>query len=299
MIIAVNQITKDIMLEIDALLNACKAHDGNSIPIYKHLIEKKHPIACNLLYYQDNKLIGYLRSFFFYADACEISIMVAPNFRRKKIATQLLNDIIPVLENEGIKKLVFSTPYKINSAWLESLGLVHRNSEYHMQYFANLKTNIPIPKASIRYAKFEDIDSLCEIDRQSFPNKKVDKDSLFQGLLQTPNCDLFALVHENKVIGKAHAFTETDKVRLTDIGIIQEYRSQGFGRAIVKHCINHALLRNKTSIALDVEAVNSKAIKLYEQMGFKIVNSHDYFQTITHENHYGLAPILSKSHKKL
>jgi ribosomal protein S18 acetylase RimI-like enzyme len=298
MITSVNQITKDLMLEIDALLNDCKEHDGNSIPIYKHLIERKHPIACNLLYYKDNKLIGYLRSFFFYADTCEMSVMVSPNFRRQKIATQLLSQIIPILENEGIKKLVFSTPAKINNSWLESLGLAHRNSEYHMQYFSNLKTNITIPKASIRYAKFDDIESLCNIDEQSFPNKKVDKDTLFQGLFKTPNCDLFALVHDGKVIGKAHSFTESDKVRLTDIGILSEYRSQGFGRAIIKHCINHALLRNKTNIALDVETLNTKAIKLYEQMGFKAINSHDYFQTTTPENHYGLAPILAKHHKK-
>lgn len=288
----INQITTNELIDLEKLLQKCEEKDGNTIPIYKHLIDKRHPIACNLLYYLNQNLVAYLRSFFFYSEACEIALMVAPEYRRKKIASTLLQNIIPVLENEGIKQLIFSTPAKINSTWLKKLGLTYRNSEYHMQYDLHKKNNIKTQKLEIRFAKEDDIHVLCKIDETAFPNKKVDPDYLFQSLLKTDNCDLFVLVHENKVVGKAHVFIESDKVRLTDIGVLPEYRSQGFGSALIKYCINYSLLRNKLNIALDVETTNIGALKLYKNLGFKITNSHDYWCTPIGANNYGLNDIL-------
>jgi ribosomal protein S18 acetylase RimI-like enzyme len=292
MLTRVNQITVSELLDIEKLLNKCKEHDGNSIPIYKHLIDKKHPIACNLLFYDNNELQGYLRSFFFYSDACEITLMVAPGHRREKIATKLIKEIIPIMQQEGIIKLIFSTPPKINTKWLENLGLKYRNSEFHMQYDPRKKALIKPRPAKIRFAHTDDIPILCKIDEASFPNKKVDPDSLFQSLLRTSNCDLFVLSHEGVVVGKAHLFTESDKIRLTDIGVLPEFRSKGYGSSLIKHCINHALVRNKTNIVLDVETNNDGALKLYNNLGFNIVNSHDYWYTVETGNNYGLSSIL-------
>ncbi|MDF1758410.1 MAG: GNAT family N-acetyltransferase [Legionellaceae bacterium] len=292
MLTSINQISVSELIDIEKLLQKCSEHDGNSIPIYKHLIDKRHPIACNILYHENNQLIGYLRSFFFYADACEITLMVEPAHRRKKVATKLLKEILPIMREEGIKKLIFSTPPKINAKWFEKLGLKYRNSEYHMQYDLNNKSTMKPKPAKIRFAKYEDIPILCKIDEAAFPNKKVDPDTLFQSLLKTSNCDLFVLTLDGNVIGKAHIFTEPDKVRLTDIGILPEYRSQGFGSSLIKHCVNHALVRNKTNIALDVETTNEGALKLYQNLGFNITNTHDYWYTPIDCDNFGLNDIL-------
>lgn len=281
------------LLEIESLLQACKEHDGNSIPIYKHLIDKKHPIPCNILYYLNQQLVGYLRSFFFYADACEIALMVLPKYRRKRIATQLIQTIIPIMQREGIKKLIFSTPAKINDAWLKKLGLQYRNSEYHMQYNIQNSANVKTNPAKIRFAKKEDIPIMCIIDNAAFPNKKEDPVGIFNNLLKTKNCDLLVLEHDDKVVAKAHIFTETDKIRLTDIGVLPEYRALGFGKSLVKHCINHCLVRNKTNIVLDVESKNASAINLYLKLGFKIINTHDYWATPENNENYGLSAILN------
>ncbi len=297
MLTCVNELSNSQLDDIDSLLNECKQHDGNSIPIYKHLIEKKHPLPCNILYYLDNKLVGYLRSFFFFEDACEITLMVSPKLRRQGIATQLLETIIPIMQKEYIKKLIFSTPAQTHNEWFKKLGLTYRNSEYHMQYNLRNQSSIKPKPAKIRFATMDDIKELCIIDNFAFPNKKVEPEALFISLLNTNNCEIFVLTINNKLIGKAHVFTETQKVRLTDIGIHPEYRSQGFGTSLIKHCINHCLRRNKTNIVLDVETNNEGALKLYKNLGFEITNSHDYWYTKENQENYGLNSII-KNHKK-
>lgn len=292
MLMCLNGLSVNQLADIDRLLVKCKQHDGNSIPIYKHLIEKPHPLPCNILYYCKEQLAGYLRSFFFFHDACEISLMVDPNLRRKRIGTQLLEAILPIMQNEYISKLIFSTPHKINDEWFKELGLIYRNSELHMQYNLKNKLNVKINPAVIRFATHNDIHDLCTIDNYAFPNKKSEPESLFNSLLKTANCEIIVLTFENQVIGKAHIFTETDKIRLTDIGIHPEYRAQGYGRTLLKYCINHCLLRNKTNIVLDVETDNASAIKLYKNLGFEITNSHDYWYTPPNKENYGLNALI-------
>lgn len=294
MLTASHELSATQLAAIDNLLQKCKEHDGNSIPIYRHLIEKKHPVPCNLLYYKDDVLAGYLRSFFFFANACEVTLMVAPEFRRQKIGAELLKTIIPIMQKESITKLIISTPPKLHDTWFKELGLTYRNSEYHMRYNLKSKSSTQTKPVKIRFANKDDVPRLCEIDSSAFPNKKIDPESIFTNLLRTPNCEIFVLTVDNNVIGKAHIFSESDKARLTDIGIDPACRSHGFGSALIKHCINFCLMRNKTNIVLDVETANLGALKLYKNLGFEIVNSHDYWYTDENLENFGLDSIISK-----
>lgn len=52
------------------------------------------------------------------------------------------------------------------------------------------------------------------------------------------------------------------------IGIIQAYRSQGIGRALMKIAIEKAKAKGLTRIDLSVRSPNKPAIALYEKMGF-------------------------------
>jgi ribosomal protein S18 acetylase RimI-like enzyme len=277
------------LYEVDKLHKDCKQADGNAIAIYRHLIEKRHPIACNVLCYQDKRLLGYLRTYFFYADACEVALMVAPEHRRQGIASRLFQEILPVMIQENIVSLIFSTPHEANSAWLSHLNFTYRNSEYQMQYDRNQPVKVLIKSALIRPANIADIPILCAIDDTCFPNKKPDPEALFLSLLRTPNCDLFVLEQNGEVIGKAHIFTESDRVRLTDIGILPAARGQGFGATLIKHCINHALVRNKTKIFLDVETTNERALSLYTKLGFIITNTQDYWRSPDNAADFGLS----------
>lgn len=283
--------------DLEALMARCKAKDQNTVPIYKHLIDKFHTLPCNILYYDNDLLIGYLRTYFFYTNACEVAVMVDPDFRRRGIARAMLNEIIPILQIEQIKNLYFSTPKGLNQDWLEELKFTFHGSERQMQYNPQKPISVTFKPAAIRLASQKDIPVLIEIDDLCFPNKKPDAEEVFRNLLTSSNCSIFVLTQDNKIVGKAHVFKESDRARITDIGVLPEYRGRGLASTLIKYCINHALINNKSKIVLDVELTNESALKLYDGLGFEITNAHDYWCTPKDAPEFGLSAFLCHSNK--
>lgn len=295
MITRTHQMGGKQLADLELLMDACKTVDHNTLPIYKHLIDKRHTLPCNTLYYDNGYLIGYLRTFFFYANTCEIALMVDPKHRRLGVARALLTEILPIVLQERMTSLIFSTPKDLHKSWFSSLGMNYRGSELQMQYDPQKPTAIAYKPAQIRLATINDIPTLIELDNICFPNKKEDPEDLFRNLLITNNCAVFVLVQDNRILGKAHVFKESDRARITDIGVYPNYRGQGFASALIKYCINHALINNKPKIVLDVETTNESALTLYEGLGFSITNAHDYWITQENKPDYGLSTFLHSS----
>lgn len=281
--------------DLEGLMERCQQVDQNTIPIYKHLIDKRHMLACNLLYYDGNILVGYLRTFFFYATACEVALMVDPAHRRRSIARALVKEIIPTLQAEGIDTLYFSSPKSLNKVWFEKLGLSPHGSERQMQYDPHKPVTVTFKPVPIRLATTNDIPVLITLDDVCFPNKKQAPEDVFRNLLAASNCAIFVLIEDQRIVGKAHVFKENDRARITDIGVFPEYRGQGLARTLIKYCINHAIINNKPKIVLDVEVTNESASKLYDGLGFRITNAHDYWSTVSNAPEFGLSGFLCDS----
>jgi GNAT superfamily N-acetyltransferase len=64
-------------------------------------------------------------------------------------------------------------------------------------------------------------------------------------------------------------FTGHPKLYITAIAVIDEYRGQGFGEMLMKFAIGHAQSRGYARVGLSVDAANSRAIGLYEKLGFE------------------------------
>lgn len=269
-----NQLT-----ELDALCAECKKADGNIVAIYRHLLDKARPIACNILYYDQKRLIGFLRTFFFFEGTCEIAMMVDPAYRRRGIARQMFHEIEAYIHPLDTQTLTFSVPHGINQDWLTSLGLSYQGSEYRMHYQPT--TMIQKKATNVRLATYEDIPLLCNIDVSCFPKQRADLEFRFQGLIDDPECEIFIIHQEGVPVGKTHLFWYTDGVRLTDIAVLPQAQRRGFASTLISHCIDHALAANKSDITLDVETDNKNALNLYVRLGFVVSNAHDYWNIPT------------------
>lgn len=272
------------LLALDELCTACKKTDGNLIAIYRHLLGKNRGRLSNILRYaappkssgHPQTLSGFLSVFFFYEKSCEISLMVAPKFRRQGIATRMLKAIWPLIESEGVETLVFSLPHGLNDAWLLAMGLRYQNSEFQMQLTEQHPEGSV--NACVRVATLADISALCAIDAACFSTHGIDMPSRFHLLLNDPAHCLFIITQDNVPVGKAHLNWQTRGARLSDIAIIPDAQQRGLGSALLAHCIHHALHANKPDIFLDVEATNKQALGLYTRLGFTINNALDYWK---------------------
>lgn len=277
MLIYNNQLTNIQLHAVDILSASCRAVDGGIPTLYRHILEQKRVTENNILYYQNDNLVGFLSVYFFYTDACEISLMVAPTHRRQGIAKQLLQAIMPLLIAKQMNTLIFSTPTVVNEAWLSRLGLHYQSSEYQMQRNSYEPILITKHALTIRKATVEDISALCDIDALCFAKEHSNMPTRFTNLMDDSNYTLLLALHDDEAVGKAHLRWQTDSVILSDIAIIPRYQGQGWGSELLAYCINHVLTLGKTKLLLDVETSNHNALSLYTRHGFKLANASDYW----------------------
>lgn len=277
MLTCTNQLSAQQLTDLEKLCDLCKATDSNLVAFYKHYLSQKRSSPCNILYYQQNQLIGFLSLFFFYKDACEIALMVAPAHRRDGIASRLIKECLSLIKTQPINTLIFSAPSELNTHWLSIKGFHHCGSEYQMQRLQGAPLMVQNDSLILRLAILEDIEALCAIDRLCFQTQQSNLEGRFHELLNSQSHRLFLALKDGNPIGKAHVSFQQETNQLSDIGIIPSLQGQGYGSLLISHCINFAQSANKKPVSLDVETTNQHALKLYTQLGFTVVNAYDFW----------------------
>ncbi len=263
--------------DFNKLCNRCKKYDGNIVANYPHILQSKRQRPSIILYYHQEKLIGFLSTYFFYADACEIALMVDPKYRRRKIATLMLQQIIPLLLTENIRAIIFSSPNGLNNTWLSILNFSYQSSEFELHRKSSIKL---LPKdlgLNIRKATIEDIESLSAIDDACFNQQETELNLRLHQLLNDTQYTIFIALKSNVPIGKAHICWQQDHALLTDIAILPKFQGQGFGSALLTRCVNFCLNANQKNLKLTVSTNNINAIQLYTRLDFKVNNAYDYW----------------------
>ncbi len=276
MIISNHQLTPDHFDQLNALVLRCQQQDGNTIPIYTNVLSQHRNLPCNLLYYHQQQLVGFLSVFFFYDNACELTLMVDPAFRRQHVASQLVATILPVIQSRFLENVISPSPKALNNAWLSARGFIYQNSEVRMQW-SGLK---PPPShhsdLSFHQATAEhDIPLLVEIDMACFHSAKRDIEPTYLRLLADKTYVLLIVSKNQQVIGKAHVHYEAKQTVVSDIAILPDHQGHGHGQALVAYCIDYVRSTTSLPLCLDVEADNHNAVHIYDKLGFKTINSCD------------------------
>jgi len=273
------QLNSQQLAHLAELSAVCKIADGNIIPFYPHMLSQTRAVPCNILFYQQQTLVGFLSAFFFYQDACEVSVMVAPAYRKQGIATQMLTEILPHLSLEQINSLIFSTTpaFSLDNNYLPSHGFLYQSSEYEMRRDSFTPVTAVNLALQIRPACLDDMPTLCALDLACFPDQAADMEWRFRTLLNDPAYGLFVASYQGRLLGKAHIQWLEDSARFADIAIIPAMQNRGFGSALLSHCVNHALSLHKSNLLLEVATNNQNALNLYTKLGFTISNVCDYW----------------------
>lgn len=277
MIINTNQLSVEQLDDLERLSQACKQHDRLLPNIYTHILSQPRMFPACLLHYDQGKLIGFLSAYFFYDDAVEVSILVHPEARRKKIATTLLQAIMPLIQSQRYQTLIFSSPADLNSSWLIEKQFIYKHSEYSMER-GDLQPILASKQAlSCRTATRDDILYLCALDEACFPQKQSNIIQRFEHLFNGHDYQIILAMYKNQVIAKAHMRWQQQCVTLSDIAVMPQHQGQGFGSELIIHCINLALSEGIHVLDLDVETHNQKALNIYTRLGFVTKNACDYW----------------------
>lgn len=275
-----HQLSEEQIVALDALVAACEKCDEGKPAYYRHLLVEKRE-ALNILYYEKQQLLGCLTVFYFYDQACEISLLVHPNYRRQHIATQLLREILPELLRKQYENVIFSCA-KSQFLWLKTLGLKEEESEYNMIRYAHTLLPPHSDHLDISFAHSKDIPLLFSIDKACFTEPKPRSLVQFMQWLQRPDYKIIIAEYRQQIIGKAHIRIITpQQATLSDIAILPAFQKRGFGSELLNKTIRQvytSLEATQPQLTLTVSTHNSSnALKLYLDHGFEITSQCDYW----------------------
>lgn len=273
------QVDDQLLPKLDQLTAICNEYDKGLPTLYRHILTQKRDSESNAYYFMHDEMVGFISVYFFYTNACEVSLMIAPQQRRQGLAKQLIKAMLPLLHSREMDYVIFSTPSTLHNHWLPVLGFSYQQTVYHMQRSGYEPILLTKPRLQIRKATMDDLETLCAIDHQCFTESANSMPSRFINIIDDNNYSLLtaSLEGSDTLIGKAHIRWQDDMAVFSDIAIVPKFQRQGLGGELLCYCINQALMNGKSTIALDVETTNRNALDLYLRHGFKITYEHDYW----------------------
>lgn len=93
--------------------------------------------------------------------------------------------------------------------------------------------------------------------------------------MQFPNAD-YLVVELNKVPVGSLIVERSGEIKLVNIALLPEFRSQGIGTFLLKQLQAEAKTANK-SLTLHVLKTNDRAVSLYKRSGFAIINKDEMY----------------------
>lgn len=198
------------------------------------------------LYYAtlDTEMIGFLSVYVIDAYNVEICCFVLPEYRRKKVATNLFSRMVVDYDCQSFQ-LSMATGNKTGKAFATKMGFEYCSTECSMQLD---KKNFSV---------FKDTLSLI-------PEKQNDEISVCGNI-------------DGTEVGRSVISVFNNTVCIHNVEIYEEYRGKGYGYLFIGTLLNHIFAKYDTAI-LHVTKENAPAYGLYRKIGFETVQELEYYE---------------------
>jgi len=131
----------------------------------------------------------------------------------------------------------------------------------------------------LRRCELGDIIPVMEINLRTLPEHY--SDYFYESLLEELSEAFVVAEISGKIVGyimckMEHGFSNFKKLgfvkkgHVVSIAVMNEYRSKGFGSALVNESIKGVKIRQCSELYLEVRCSNNDAVRLYEKLGLSI-----------------------------
>ena len=220
-------------------------------------------------------------------DMNESNLAVLPKYQRKGVAFSLINEIIKRHRSEV--ELVTAHTFSDNMA-AEAIFSSLDFTMYDILYYPSFSEKYPLANSCV-YASYElqNIEGIriptAEITFRKAEQKDAEtllilhKHNVFwceecltlewnrEFIAGTYGHEVFVAEHEGKVIGAIDYFKDG---RIGITGLLPEYRSRGFGSAMLLDILKEMKQAGYKRAFIDSGLTQTDAIKMYERFGFTI-----------------------------
>ncbi len=128
----------------------------------------------------------------------------------------------------------------------------------------------------IRRLVLEDVDRIYEIEELAYPFPWTR--GLFVDCLQA-GYTFFGLQTGKNLAGYTIFNWAAGEAHLLNLCIHPSWQHRGYGSLLLEYAINHVVRQGNKAMFLEVRKSNSRAAKLYQNRGFKVIgNRRSYYQ---------------------
>jgi ribosomal protein S18 acetylase RimI-like enzyme len=230
----------------------------------------------DVLWWEEDRLLGFLGLYAFGAPTVEIAGMVDPAARRRGIATKLLEAALPICRERGDQRALLVTPRGsvAGRQFAQSRGAVLEHSEHALVLLGAPTEGPTDPRLTLRTARLADASELSRLLAVAFGEPPVDlADRLAEDSARTVVVDFDGLL-----VGTVRVTRDDDTGGICGFAVDPSWQGRGIGRDVLRRVCRELRDEGVRRIGLEVDLENDHALGLYTSLGFIQTTSEDYYE---------------------
>lgn len=254
------------------------AHDGGRLKLeWGVLRARRGQDVEDLLWWDGERLAGFLGIYAFGPPSVELAGMVDPSDRRRGIGTALLDAALPLCRERGFRDALLVTPR--NTAGGREFAR-HRGAELDHSEYALVQREPPPegavdPDVALRIATRADADVTAASLAAAFGSAPPD---VAEQLEKDEHGTTYVIERAGTPIGTVRVTRDDDVGSVYGFGVDPEWRGRGIGRDVLRRICRRFWADGVSAVALEVAIENENALGLYTSLGFRPVNTEDYYK---------------------
>ena len=230
----------------------------------------------DLLWWEGDRLAGFL-GLYPYGETVELAGMVAPDSRRRGIATALLDGAAPLFRERGTSQVLLIVPRSsvAGQRFAAHRGAVLDHSEHALTLSGAPPDGPRDPALSLRPASTCDLASIRRLLEVGFGRPAPADDLAAQ--LDSPHRRTLVVELEGSVVGTLMVTRDGAEAGVYGFVVDPPFQGRGIGREALRRTCEQLRADGARQVRLEVEVENDRALALYTGMGFEPVTTEDYF----------------------
>jgi ribosomal protein S18 acetylase RimI-like enzyme len=211
------------------------------------------------------------------------TVMVHPNYRRKSIATRLMQSAVNYIRKKKMTRAVLhvvSTNIPAKNVYTKLGFKKFENVTYLIGETDSLVEPKKTEKVAVRLFQNSDIDEVCNLIKMSedpnhlriFDFGKDDlKTPLWQRLIHFSKERRIVAVQNDRIVGYAEVSYTTPKEasRIENVQVCPEHRSNGIEEALIDASIDQIRQSGAKRIRVTAPTIRQELIEIFENPGFR------------------------------
>jgi ribosomal protein S18 acetylase RimI-like enzyme len=232
----------------------------------------------DLLWWEADQLVGFLGLYAFGPPTIELVGMVDPVWRRRGIATSLLDAALPLCLERRYEKALFVVPRtsKAGKGFALRRGAVLEHSEHALVLSGAPLDGPAHEQISVRAAEPADVPAISALLTAAFGGTLSDvSERLTSDIEQTLLVEV-----EGCAIATVRLAHEGDTGSVYGFAVDPAWQNRGIGRDVLRRVCSRLRDEGAQRVQLEVAVDNDRALGLYTSIGFTQVSTEDYYEVI-------------------